>query len=213
MMTIWGSPPPPSVFIISERGLLKTSTPEWLLTFSEPPRFHPQPVFSAYFWLVSLLLKTDFFPFPWLSWSISLSTLSQTSLSPCPTSETHPWEPQVFLSGLWIFLTATQQDTDQMFHSIFQPQRLSLKELLIHSLLFSQRKHTPPGARSFCLPLIKQNGDQARPACSWPGVLPGAVALLSALLPVKLYASPRAWGQCVNCHVVILTSRGWLSFT
>ena len=155
-----------------------------LLTFSEPPRFHPQPVFPAYFWLVSLLKQISFLSHDCLGLSACLHF--QTSLSPCPTWETHPWEPRVFLSGLWIFLTATQQDTDQMFHSIFQPQRLSLKELLIDSLVFSQRKHTPPGARSFCMPLIKQNGDQARPACSWPGVLPGAVALLSALLPVKL---------------------------
>ena len=80
----------------------------------------------------------------------------------------------------------------------FSPQRLSLKELLIHSLLFSQRKHTPPGARSLCMSLIKQNGDQARPACSWPSALPGTVALLSALLPGKLYASPRAQGRCVT---------------
>lgn len=197
MMTIWGSPPPPSVFIISEGRLFKTSIPEWLLTFLEPPRFHPQPVFPAYFWLVSLLLKQiSFLSHACLGLSACLHF--QTSPSPCPTSETHPWEPWVFLSGLWIFPTATQQDTDQMFHSILQPQRLSLKELLVHSLLFSQWKHTPPGARSFCMSLIKQNGDQARPACSWPSVLPGTVALLSALLPVKLYASPRAQGQCVT---------------
>ena len=84
------------------------------------------------------------------------------------------------------------------FTLFFSPQRLSLKELLIHSLLFSRRKHTQPGAHSLCMSLIKQNGDQARPACSWPGTLPGTVALLSALLPVKLYASPRAQGLCVT---------------
>lgn len=207
MMTIWGSlpRPPPSVFIISGRRLVKTSIPEWLLTFSEPPRFHPQPVFPAYFWLVSLLLKEISFP-SHACLGLSACLHFQTSPSPCPTSETHPWEPWV--PGLSIFPTATQQDTDQMFHSILQPPETFLEGTAYSFPAFLTAEAHPAWSSQFVYVSNQaewRSGPASMQLARYAAWHCGLALCFVASEAICITQGP---GPVCNCHVVILTSRG-----